>query len=456
MRRRIRFASVLICLSLSLLSSLSNQVGEAAEPQRPWLGGTWVPASTKPSARNTTISTTPSAWQTIVNQRFGPEGCNLPCPGWSVVAVKNAADTLLIYGPFDLSDAVDARLEFLSPSETSPDSDFLRVEVSTDGSHFKHLQWWNGSEPAVQERPGWMRTSLSLRDLTRYRQPSGESRVWVAWRFGGHCGDKCEGLCVDDIHILKLTPGYVNVYGWVNYYNRQGNRIPARRVIVDLIDYNMDGSSQPLAYLQTGDDGRFHYEGIWNYDYWDLYDPDSRLDLYIVVEAIGWDSGTSYHKVTYFAGGVYRWNEPCSGPGCSWTGPQWNVLDGDFELDYDVGLDDPKKEAMWLFRDARRTWEYVDAQSMTDSGSISLAWEQDQNCYLNICNSFFYAGPGGPYAFIQDQVTSSSDTVVHEIGHAYMYNATGYWYWWSGCWGHDIFLAKEQYCAWSEGWGDFF
>ncbi len=112
---------------------------------------------------------------------------------------------------------------------------------------------------------------------------------------------------------------------------------------------------------------------------------------------------------------------------------------------------------MWLLRDARRAWKYVvDDQHMSDPGSMILAWEQDQNCYLGICNSFFYAGPGGPYAFIQDGVTKSSDTVVHEIGHAYMYNATGYWYWFNSCWSHDIFLSKEEHCAWSEGWGDFF
>lgn len=60
--------------------------------------------------------------------------------------------------------------------------------------------------------------------------------------------------------------------------------------------------------------------------------------------------------------------------------------------------------------------------------------------------------------FIQNGVTNSSDTVVHEIGHNYMYNVTQshYWYNNSSCYQHDIWTAAEVRCGWSEGWADFF
>ncbi len=174
-------------------------------------------------------------------------------------------------------------------------------------------------EPVTPEERDLGTRSLSLREWTRYRRASGESQVWVAWRTQGNFGDKHQGPFVDDIRILKLVPGTIDVFGWVNYYNRQGNRIPAPQVYVVLRDYNMDGSSQLLAYLLTNDDGRFEDYGRQNDDYWDPYDPDNRLDLYIVVEAFGWDrNGITYQKVTYFAGGMHTWNEPCSG--CNWTG----------------------------------------------------------------------------------------------------------------------------------------
>jgi hypothetical protein len=133
-------------------------------------------------------------------------------------------------------------------------------------------------------------------------------------------------------------------------------------------------------------------------------------------------------------------------------------------MDYSIDPADPNRPAMWLLRDAQRSWDYVNTWSWSDPGSTTLAWQRDQNCYpepvpyVDICNSFFLGVWPGPFAFIQDVVRLSSDTVVHEIGHNYMHNVTQshYWYPNNSCWGHDIWFVKEDRCAWSEGWADFF
>lgn len=99
------------------------------------------------------------------------------------------------------------------------------------------------------------------------------------------------------------------------------------------------------------------------------------------------------------------------------------------------------------------------------SGFRRLTWQNGRNCFpgdipiVHVCDSsFFWGGLFGPFIFIPHDVRFSRDTVIHEIGHHYMYNVTQshYWYPNDSCWGHDIWTAMEDKCAWSEGWADFF
>ena len=89
----------------------------------------------------------------------------------------------------------------------------------------------------------------------------------------------------------------------------------------------------------------------------------------------------------------------------------------------------------------------------------TVKWERDVDCLLIdqlICGSFYYgAGVTGPFIFIGDDYSTYTDTVPHEVGHNYMDNATGWWWWNSACWDHTMFTRESPSCAWSEGWGDF-
>ncbi len=123
---------------------------------------------------------------------------------------------------------------------------------------------------------------------------------------------------------------------------------------------------------------------------------------------------------------------------------------------------------MWIFQDLRRGWEYIYTATGTDPGSATARWEKDKDCYrigvVDVCSSFTW-----PYyplngTFIMDDDRSSPDTIVHELGHQYMYNAMGWWYWSPSTWddfyrcalqAHHLFARKTPLCAWTEGWADF-
>jgi hypothetical protein len=114
---------------------------------------------------------------------------------------------------------------------------------------------------------------------------------------------------------------------------------------------------------------------------------------------------------------------------------------------------------MWIFQDLRRAWQYTYNQSAPyyiDPGAVSVVWENDLQCYPTPfnCNSFFYTFPEG-YIFIKHDHRDSADIVIHEVGHNYMYNKTG---WVDGnCPSpHSIRDSSNINCAWSEGWAEFF
>lgn len=172
----------------------------------------------------------PAGWQTIMTEGF--EGA-FPAAGWGVTDVSNdgftrywarddfkpytgswsawpasggahAVDpassaypanmnTRMIYGPFDLSNAVEAQAEFWLWLETEVgwgDSAFFGV--SADGSIFAERGSWEGSLD-------WSKITV---DLTPY---IGDSNVWVRWDFYSDASVEIMngGAFVDDITLSR-------------------------------------------------------------------------------------------------------------------------------------------------------------------------------------------------------------------------------------------------------------
>lgn len=171
---------------------------------------------------------TPAGWQTITAQGF--EGA-FPVSGWTITDVSNdgwerfwgrddfkphggtwsawpasggaaAVDpefnpypnnmnTRMIYGPFDLSDALAAKVTFWLWLETETEyGDSAYFGISRDGSLYSEYATWEGTFD-------W--TEIPV-DLATY---VGDNSVWVRWDFYSDSSIALGGAFVDDITIEK-------------------------------------------------------------------------------------------------------------------------------------------------------------------------------------------------------------------------------------------------------------
>uniref|UniRef100_UPI003BFA23C0 carboxypeptidase-like regulatory domain-containing protein n=1 Tax=Candidatus Amarolinea aalborgensis TaxID=2249329 RepID=UPI003BFA23C0 len=101
----------------------------------------------------------------------------------------NNVDSWMIYGPFDLSDAVDAKTSFHLWRQIAPDYDYLFFGVSDDFTNFYGWRW-DGSVDWRQE-------------IISYPDWQGRSRVWVAWLFHSDNTIVDDGPFMDNINIEK-------------------------------------------------------------------------------------------------------------------------------------------------------------------------------------------------------------------------------------------------------------
>ncbi len=135
----------------------------------------------------------------------GGNGAGLPCDA----SYPNHADSWAIYGPFDLSNALTARMSFYfwlnsecvhsTPGvrDCAVKSDRLWAMASTDGASYNGFWWagdWQGDQLA--DANGWVRGEL---DLNSY---AGQSQVWIAFNFASDASVAYpHGASVDDILI---------------------------------------------------------------------------------------------------------------------------------------------------------------------------------------------------------------------------------------------------------------
>ena len=106
----------------------------------------------------------------------------------------NNMNAWMIYGPFDLSDATQAKLEFYYWNNTESGYDYFKWLASSNGRNFQGDQTSGNSG-------GWRSQTL---DLASY---VGDSSVWVAFLFESDGSVTKEGAYVDDITLQKsVTP----------------------------------------------------------------------------------------------------------------------------------------------------------------------------------------------------------------------------------------------------------
>ncbi|MBC7263475.1 MAG: S8 family serine peptidase [Chloroflexi bacterium] len=115
------------------------------------------------------------------------------------------ADSWMVYGPFDLSDATNAQLLFYHWTKTEYNWDYLVVMASLDGTNFYgdafHGDW-------VGECGGWCAETFDLTDVYMLGNLCGQPRVWVAFNFESDYSVTYPGAFVDNI-VLRAERGGV-------------------------------------------------------------------------------------------------------------------------------------------------------------------------------------------------------------------------------------------------------
>ena len=354
----------------------------------------------------------------------------------------------MIYGPFDLSNAKTAEVSFWLWRQIEVNYDYLFFGVSHDRySTFTGYRWDGTAD--------WQEQRISLDGYL------GDASVWIAWKFYSDGTVQYEGPWVDDVLIRKYVAGQVTAQGSFKYYDRLGQPSPAGVTRVYLYDQDPGGTNDQLETIITQSNGSFQFPPQEN---WDDDDPDPdpnnrRLDLYVVWETDVEDSPGSRRRVTNFDDWSYKWASETRTNVGSGTSDFYNYYPSSWQ------------EALWIFQDLRRAWEYFrgNTSPQTDPGSATARWESGENCFplypgISPCSSFFWPYGSLSGIFIAHDDIGSEDTIIHELGHQYMYNVTEHFWYSIATWNdfvqcaiqsHDFFVSKTQLCAWTEGWGDF-
>jgi len=116
----------------------------------------------------------------------------VPPPG----PYPNDMSAWMIYGPFDLSDATDAKLYFYLWIQTESNYDYFVCHASIDGIDF-YGNGWSGSSG------GWITKEFDLTDVYTLGNLCGNSQVWIAFYFYSDYSNNYEGAYIDQIELVK-------------------------------------------------------------------------------------------------------------------------------------------------------------------------------------------------------------------------------------------------------------
>lgn len=132
------------------------------------------------------------------------------CVGSSVSApgpYPNNASAWMVYGPFSLADAQDARVDLQAWVRTESGFDYLGVFASINGSNF-YGRTWSGDWATAAGGSGWMNIGFDLTRVFTLGDLRGQPQVWVALYFSSDFSITYEGAYADQVVVEKVTGGY--------------------------------------------------------------------------------------------------------------------------------------------------------------------------------------------------------------------------------------------------------
>lgn len=115
--------------------------------------------------------------------------------------------TTLSYGPFDLTECTDVRLNFAHWTWLGA-GDFLRFGYSIDGGKVWHLLPISGNAQSFCE--GWCEDSFDQKYWPI--QLCGQPKVYLVFQFASDAADVNYGTFVDDVSLEAYYPGLRSVF----------------------------------------------------------------------------------------------------------------------------------------------------------------------------------------------------------------------------------------------------
>lgn len=105
-------------------------------------------------------------------------------------------NTWAVYGPFDLSDATGAELDFMLWLDSESSYDYFKYMISTDGVNYYGYQTSGNSG-------GWSSRNIDLSSVPTIGDVTGASSVYFAMVFESDYSVNYEGAFVDDVLLQK-------------------------------------------------------------------------------------------------------------------------------------------------------------------------------------------------------------------------------------------------------------
>jgi hypothetical protein len=123
----------------------------------------------------------------------GTAGSGLACGS----DYPDGVDTLLVTGPFDLSDAEAAEVDYQLWLNVEADNDHVGTYASIDGGYFWGWYYWGNSG-------GWQPGVFDLSNVPVLGDVRGQPQVWIAFAFTSNDSiHYSEGGFVDDVVVRK-------------------------------------------------------------------------------------------------------------------------------------------------------------------------------------------------------------------------------------------------------------
>ncbi len=110
------------------------------------------------------------------------------------------ARSWMVYGPFSLSGALDAKADFYRWMDVEDGYDYFYWGASIDGQYFYGYA-------DTSSNTSWQFESFDLKNVPTLGNLCGQSQVWIGFLFESDYSNEEEGVYIDDIVLQKNTSG---------------------------------------------------------------------------------------------------------------------------------------------------------------------------------------------------------------------------------------------------------